>query len=71
MLRIRRLLTAGLAAWDLFLDPQMVSAGHWTWLDTSPVLTGRSLCVTSSDGARRDNAPNTPGEGAKVSCARM
>lgn len=20
-----------LAAWDLFLDPQMVSAGHWTW----------------------------------------
>ena len=38
---------------------------------TSPVLTGRSLCVTSSDGARRDNAPNTPGEGAKVSCARM
>ena len=20
-----------LAAWDLFLDPQMVEAGHWTW----------------------------------------
>jgi len=31
-------LTGGwtLAAWDLFLDPQMVSAGHWTW--TSPQL---------------------------------
>jgi hypothetical protein len=38
---------------------------------TSPVLTGRSLCVASSDGTRRDNAPSTPGEGAKVSCARM
>ena len=21
----------GLAAWDVFLDPQMVTAGHWTW----------------------------------------
>lgn len=21
----------GLAAWDVFLDPQMVQAGHWTW----------------------------------------
>jgi sugar lactone lactonase YvrE len=38
---------------------------------TSPVLTGRSLCVTSSDGGRRDNFPATPGDGAKVSCARM
>jgi uncharacterized membrane protein len=27
-----------LTAWDVFLDPQMVSAGHWTWLDTSPGL---------------------------------
>ena len=24
-----------LMAWDLFLDPQMVSAGRWTWSDTS------------------------------------
>lgn len=24
---------AALAAWDLFLDPQMVEAGHWTWRD--------------------------------------
>jgi putative membrane protein len=22
-----------LASWDLFLDPQMVEAGHWTWTD--------------------------------------
>lgn len=26
----------GLMAWDLFLDPQMVSAGRWTWSDTTP-----------------------------------
>jgi len=25
----------GLMAWDLFLDPQMVSAGRWTWTDLS------------------------------------
>jgi hypothetical protein len=35
---------------------------------TSPVIVGRTLCVTSSDGARRDNFPNALGEGAKVSC---
>ena len=35
---------------------------------TSPVLVGRKLCLTNSDGARRDNFPNAPGEGAKVSC---
>jgi sugar lactone lactonase YvrE len=35
---------------------------------TSPVIAGRTLCVTSSDGARRDNFPAAPGEGAKVSC---
>ena len=32
---------AALAAWDLFLDPQMVAAGHWTWAGTSgPALLG-------------------------------
>jgi sugar lactone lactonase YvrE len=45
---------------------------------TSPVLLpdGR-LCVTQSDGSRRDNAPNTAGEAnptgpvrAKISCVR-
>lgn len=27
-----------LTAWDVFLDPQMVAAGHWTWFDTVPGL---------------------------------
>jgi putative membrane protein len=29
-----------LAAWDLFLDPQMVEAGHWTWSDVQLALPG-------------------------------
>lgn len=29
-----------LAAWDLFLDPQMVAAGHWTWAYPTPALPG-------------------------------
>ena len=29
-----------LAAWDLFLDPQMVDAGHWRWADPLPALPG-------------------------------
>jgi putative membrane protein len=29
-----------LASWDLFLDPQMVSEGHWTWTIDGPVLRG-------------------------------
>jgi uncharacterized membrane protein len=29
-----------LASWDLFLDPQMVDAGHWQWSDPSPALPG-------------------------------
>ncbi|HZJ64632.1 MAG TPA: hypothetical protein VFD36_14035, partial [Kofleriaceae bacterium] len=44
---------------------------------TSPFLVGRTLCVTQSDGARRDNFPNSGGEvgpapaaeRAKLSCA--
>jgi uncharacterized membrane protein len=31
---------AALASWDLFLDPQMVDAGHWRWADPSPALPG-------------------------------
>ena len=31
---------ATLAAWDLFLDPQMVGAGHWTWAHPRPALPG-------------------------------
>jgi uncharacterized membrane protein len=29
-----------LAAWDLFLDPQMVAAGHWSWSYPAPSLPG-------------------------------
>jgi hypothetical protein len=40
-----RVLTAltgglGLAGWDLFLDPQMVAQGHWTWAHPVPALPG-------------------------------
>jgi uncharacterized membrane protein len=34
------LAAVGLAAWDLFLDPQMVAEGHWTWVDPEPALPG-------------------------------
>jgi uncharacterized membrane protein len=30
----------GLAAWDLFLDPQMVAQGYWRWEHPSPALPG-------------------------------
>ncbi len=30
----------GLAAWDLFLDPQMVAEGYWTWQSPTPALPG-------------------------------
>jgi uncharacterized membrane protein len=30
----------GLAGWDIFLDPQMVSDGLWHWSDPSPSLPG-------------------------------
>jgi uncharacterized membrane protein len=35
-------LTGGLAlaAWDLYLDPQMVAAGHWVWAHPEPALPG-------------------------------
>jgi putative membrane protein len=29
-----------LASWDVFLDPQMVQDGHWTWRFPSPHLPG-------------------------------
>jgi uncharacterized membrane protein len=31
---------ATLAGWDLYLDPQMVAAGHWTWTFPHPALPG-------------------------------
>jgi uncharacterized membrane protein len=30
----------GLAGWDLFLDPQMVAQGHWSWANPAPALPG-------------------------------
>ncbi|SDZ07080.1 putative membrane protein [Micromonospora pattaloongensis] len=30
----------GLATWDVFLDPQMVSAGYWSWHEPTPALPG-------------------------------
>ena len=29
-----------LATWDVFLDPQMVDAGHWRWAHPEPALPG-------------------------------
>jgi putative membrane protein len=29
-----------LTTWDVFLDPQMVAAGHWHWLHPAPHLPG-------------------------------
>lgn len=34
---------AALTAWDLFLDPQMVAAGHWVWHAGGPALVGIPL----------------------------
>jgi putative membrane protein len=34
------LAAVGLAAWDLFLDPQMVAEGYWRWRDADPALPG-------------------------------
>jgi carotene biosynthesis associated membrane protein len=34
------LAAVGLAAWDLFLDPQMVAEGYWTWQAATPALPG-------------------------------
>lgn len=32
--------TWGLAGWDLYLDPQMVADGRWSWIDPGPALPG-------------------------------
>ena len=34
------LAAVALASWDLFLDPQMVAEGHWTWQYPAPALPG-------------------------------
>ncbi|HEY6175169.1 MAG TPA: SMP-30/gluconolactonase/LRE family protein [Kofleriaceae bacterium] len=38
------------------------SNNHILEFPTSPFLAGRTFCATSSDGNRRDNAPNSAGE---------
>ncbi|MEV8379245.1 carotenoid biosynthesis protein [Kribbella sp. NPDC056861] len=38
---VRSLVAAwALTAWDVFLDPQMVDAGHWVWDEPRPALPG-------------------------------
>ena len=32
--------SVALASWDLFLDPQMVAEGYWTWTDVGTALPG-------------------------------
>jgi uncharacterized membrane protein len=34
------LAAVGLAAWDLFLDPQLVAERYWTWRSPTPALPG-------------------------------
>ncbi|GAA3625262.1 carotenoid biosynthesis protein [Streptomyces chitinivorans] len=40
--RVRTAVAGGwaLASWDVFLDPQMVDAGHWVWSHPRPGLPG-------------------------------
>ena len=40
LLRVALLGGAAMAAWDLFIDPQMVAAGHWRWAHPDPGLPG-------------------------------
>ncbi len=42
---------AALTAWDLFLDPQMVDAGHWRWLDVQHAVPGTSGLIPVSNVA--------------------
>ncbi len=42
---------AGLTAWDVFLDPQMVAAGHWRWLDVQHAVPGSDGLVPLSNVA--------------------
>jgi hypothetical protein len=53
-----------------------VGNSHLLEFPTSPFLSDRTFCTTSSDGNRRDNSPNSAGEvgpgtgfAGKISCA--
>ncbi|HSK28045.1 MAG TPA: carotenoid biosynthesis protein [Jiangellales bacterium] len=62
-----------LAAWDLFLDPQMVAAGHWSWAFPEPGLPGiPGVPLTNYAGwlvtatvmmLLLDRLPRSPGDG--------
>jgi uncharacterized membrane protein len=62
-----------LTAWDLFLDPQMVAAGHWSWAHPEPGLPGiPDVPLTNYAGwlvtatvmmLLLDRLPRTPGDG--------
>jgi SMP-30/Gluconolactonase/LRE-like region len=66
---------------EFFRNPVDAAAGNLRnqgplEFPTSPFLTDRTLCTTSSDGNRRDNSPNSGGEvgpgtgfAGKISCA--
>ncbi len=47
---LRAALASGwlLAAWDLFLDPQMVGAGHWHWTDVRLGMPGAAAVPVSN-----------------------
>jgi uncharacterized membrane protein len=42
--------TLALASWDLFLDPQMVQAGHWHFTDTGSSAAINGIPLTNSAG---------------------
>ncbi|MBN4927927.1 carotenoid biosynthesis protein [Hoyosella rhizosphaerae] len=38
---------ATIVGWDLYLDPQMVTAGYWTWCSEGPLLPGFDIPLTN------------------------
>jgi putative membrane protein len=41
---------AALATWDLFLDPQMIAAGHWVWEEAAVVPSFLGVPLTNFAG---------------------
>nr|WP_225443751.1 carotenoid biosynthesis protein [Lolliginicoccus lacisalsi] len=44
------LAAATIVAWDLYLDPQMVTAGYWTWCAGGPSLPGFPIPLSNYAG---------------------
>ncbi|WP_235900719.1 carotenoid biosynthesis protein [Lolliginicoccus suaedae] len=44
------LAAATIVAWDLYLDPQMVTAGYWTWCAEGPALPGFPIPLSNYAG---------------------